>query len=67
MHQIVVRAQGGDGASLDEVLAALDLAKGRLMAGISNGTGRCGNVGFEFEAREVDSDHAIKNLLEGSR
>ncbi len=63
MHQIVIRLQGGDGASAAAVIAALDLAKGRLMAGISNGQSRCGDVGFDFEAREVDAEHAFQELL----
>jgi hypothetical protein len=63
MHQIVIRLQGGDGASEAEVIAALDLVKGRLMAGSSGGASRCGGVGFDFEAREVDEEHAFKELL----
>jgi len=63
VHQIIVRVQGGDEASLADVIAALEMAKGRLSAGMSNGTSRIGDVGFDFEAREVDKDHALPHLL----
>lgn len=63
MHQIVVRVQGGEGASLPHVIAALDLAKGRIAAGMSNGSSQCGAVRFDFEVREVDAAHAFQDLL----
>ncbi|MBK6616499.1 hypothetical protein [Ottowia sp.] len=63
MHQITIHLQGGQEASVAQVVASLDLVKGRLLAGMSNGTGREGNVGFEFEHREVDADHAMTHLL----
>jgi hypothetical protein len=66
MYQAAVRVQGGEGASLEEVIAALDLVKGRLMAGMSNGASSCGNVGFAFEVREVDAEHAFTDLPGGS-
>jgi hypothetical protein len=63
MHQINIIVQGGENASLSQVLAAIDLAKARLSAGMTQGTGRDGNVGFVFEAREVDADNAVHRLL----
>ncbi len=63
MHRIIVRVQGGPGATLQEAVATLDLVKGRLLAGASHGASSCGNVGFDFEASEVDAAHAVRHLL----
>jgi len=66
MHQITITIQGAENATLAQTIAAIDLAKGRLAAGMSNGVARDGNVGFEFEAREVDAEHAVQRLLPAS-
>lgn len=63
MYQIRLCAQGAEGDSLAQVLAALDLVKGRLMAGAQGGNGREGSVTFEFEVREVDAEHRL--LVDG--
>ncbi len=67
MYRIEIQVQGAEGASLASVIAAVDLAKGRLAAGCSNGAGLCGKVGFSFELREVDAAHSLQHLLSPSR
>lgn len=63
MYRIEIQVQGAEGASLPSVVSALDLVKGRLSAGNTNGAGICGKVGFAFELREVDAAHSLQHLL----
>lgn len=63
MHQLIIHVQGGEHASLSQVIQMLDHLKSRLIRGDTHGTSRSGVVGYEFEVREVDNDHAMQHLL----
>lgn len=63
MHQLIIQIQGGEHASLSQVIQTLDHLKARLIRGDTQGASHCAVVGYEFEVREVDHDHALRHLL----
>lgn len=63
MHQLMIRLQGGEGTTLADTLAALDQVRERILAGDAEGKCSRDEVGYHFEAREVDQAHAFTDLL----
>lgn len=63
MFQYTVHIQGAEFASLENIAAALDSLKPKILTGESAARLFVGNVGLEFELRDVDKDHALQHLL----
>lgn len=66
MYQVTIKIQGNEHASLRQIITTLDHVKSRIVGGAPHGSQSSGGIGYEFEVREVDSDHALQHLLGAS-